>query len=172
MQQDIKRIAKNMINSYSDFDIESKEDPNNPLSLHHLRWMLETIISSDYSDTKMSRWLGYIQGAYAYKKPNETESLLDFDRATSKIKDYQDKTTSHLVIVNDYLSGQFDGFNHDDFDFGNYNLLFLLNVIKQEHMDSVEANRLLGFIQGILVCKGLLDVEQERNRTRKIFNGE
>ena len=27
-------------------------------------------------------------------------------------------------------------------------------------------------VQGVLVMKGLLDVEEERNFTRKIFNGE
>ena len=33
-------------------------------------------------------------------------------------------------------------------------------------------HRWLGYVQGVLVMKGLLDVEEERNFTRKIFNGE
>jgi len=46
----------------------------------------------------------------------------------------------------------------------------------QVHSDKLSSetkcHRWLGYVQGVLVMKGLLDVDKERNFTRNIFNGE
>ena len=42
-------------------DTNSENDFINNNSLHHLKWMLEEITSSDMPETKSNRWLGFIQ---------------------------------------------------------------------------------------------------------------
>lgn len=52
-------------------------------------------------------------------------------------------------------------------------LLWMLRQIIDGNLSSeTKENRWLGFVQGVMVARNLLDVEEERNRTREIFNGE
>ena len=52
-------------------------------------------------------------------------------------------------------------------------LLWMLYEIKLDrYMTHSKKNRWLGYVQGCLVKDGLIDVEDERNETRKIFKGK
>lgn len=53
-----------------------------------------------------------------------------------------------------------------------HHLVGMLQQIAQSTIPRVKANRWLGYVQGILVMKGMLDVQTERDATRSIFNGE
>ncbi|MFS1428068.1 hypothetical protein LMH73_013140 [Vibrio splendidus] len=43
--------------------------------------------------------------------------------------------------------------------------------VDMEHSDE-KMNRWLGYVQGVMVMKGMLNVDSERKRTRTIFNGK
>ncbi len=51
-------------------------------------------------------------------------------------------------------------------------LIWMLTEIQENlTMSSTKRHRWLGYIQGILVSKGVIDVKQEREYTRGMFNG-
>lgn len=43
------------------------ENPSEPLTDSHLAWMLTELSSTEMSETKKHRWLGYIQGCMAFR---------------------------------------------------------------------------------------------------------
>ncbi|WP_391557173.1 hypothetical protein [Robertmurraya sp.] len=52
-------------------------------------------------------------------------------------------------------------------------LLWMLQVIiSDQSLSETKRNRWLGFIQGVLVCKGDIEIKSERDSTREIFKGE
>lgn len=52
-------------------------------------------------------------------------------------------------------------------------LLWMLLMIKNDPgMSITKRHRWLGYIQGVLVCRGLINVAEERDITRPLFNGE
>lgn len=52
-------------------------------------------------------------------------------------------------------------------------LLWMLNEIENDNLSSeTKSHRWLGFIQGILFLKGMISIQEERDSTRDIFNGE
>lgn len=52
-------------------------------------------------------------------------------------------------------------------------LYWMCNGIYMDKLSSeTKSHRWLGYVQGVLVMKGLLDVNEERDRTRETFNGE
>lgn len=59
-----------------------------------------------------------------------------------------------------------------EFPSADCHLAWMLEEILLEYMTETKANRWLGYIQGVMACKGYINVSEERNRTRNIFNGE
>lgn len=52
-------------------------------------------------------------------------------------------------------------------------LLWMLNqILENEDQSITKKHRWLGFIQGCMVCDGLLSIENERNETRSLLNGK
>lgn len=52
-------------------------------------------------------------------------------------------------------------------------LLWMLQVIvSDQSLSKTKRNRWLGFVQGVLVCKGDIEIKSERDSTRDIFKGE
>lgn len=52
-------------------------------------------------------------------------------------------------------------------------LLWMLQVIvSDQSLSETKRNRWLGFVQGVLVCKGDIEIKSERDSTREIFKGE
>ena len=59
----------------------------------------------------------------------------------------------------------------------NSHLSWMLHVIRCEIYDPAQEsetkmNRWLGYVQGVMVAKGMIKVNEERDRTRAIFNGK
>lgn len=52
----------------------------------------------------------------------------------------------------------------------NMHLCWMLQCIATMQVNDPKAHRWLGFVQGVMVCKGLIDVDQERELTRIIFS--
>lgn len=63
----------------------------------------------------------------------------------------------------------------EDFGEGDLSRGHLLDMIEllagNDAMSLTRKHRWLGFIQGVMICRGLLTVLEERNATRNIFNG-
>jgi hypothetical protein len=52
-------------------------------------------------------------------------------------------------------------------------LFFMIDEIKyNRHMPIDKIARWTGFIQGVLAARGIINVDEERDRTRPIFNRE
>lgn len=59
----------------------------------------------------------------------------------------------------------------DQTDLGH--LLWMLEEIRNNpNQSETKKNRWLGFIQGVLVTQGLIEVYEERELTRPVFNGK
>lgn len=87
----------------------------------------------------------------------------------------------HKEVAQQYLSwliGQ--GFHvnnmehQDEQYFFNYNHLcwMLDKIIGDSSMSDIKKNRWLGYVQGCLTKDDQLNVDEERDRTRQIFNGK
>lgn len=163
-----KTIAQNIINTAPLLEENIKESTDR-LSLTHLKWMTNEVIHSDYSESKMCRWLGYVQGVLVFKDFYSIEDALC--ESTWMEKEKHDNIVSHLEIINYYLSVDFFN-NEKEMLFKDFNLYNLLIQLSHDKISANDANRVLGLIQGVFVCKGLLNVEEERDRTRNIFKGE
>lgn len=59
-----------------------------------------------------------------------------------------------------------------EFPLSEPHLVWMLEQITMEYMSRTKANRWLGYVQGVMVAKGFINVQDERNRTRHIFNGD
>ncbi len=171
MNKDFKIIAKHILNKYDVFDIERKENKDRE-SFSHLGWMLEKIVNSNLQDTKMARWFGYVLAILVVKSIDKEEAFFDFDNLT--LKTDKDFINSHIIAGQHYLEN-----NLLNTDFPNVNNKLIeykckerLSEVLSDKYDSVESNVVFGYIQGHLVHLNLLNVEDERNRTRSIFNGE
>ncbi len=57
---------------------------------------------------------------------------------------------------------------------GASHLLWMLREIQHDWngMSETKRHRWLGYVQGVMVMKGLITVEDERIRTRPMFNGD
>ena len=51
-------------------------------------------------------------------------------------------------------------------------LAWMLQELQLRRMEQTKKHRWLGYIQGIMVSKGLISVQEEREATREIFNGQ
>ena len=52
-------------------------------------------------------------------------------------------------------------------------LLWMLDMIENDKTQSItKKHRWLGYIQGVLVCKNVFSVQEEREYTRDILNGD
>ena len=49
-------------------------------------------------------------------------------------------------------------------------LVWMLRKISEMDMTDPKANRWLGFVQGVMAAKGMIDVDEERELTRHIFS--
>lgn len=54
---------------------------------------------------------------------------------------------------------------------GEEHLRWMLNEIISMNKTGTKASRWLGFVQGVMVMRGYITVDGERDRTRPIFNG-
>lgn len=171
MNKDFKIIAKNILNKYDVFDIERKENKDRE-SFSHLGWMLEEIINSELQNTKMARWFGYVLAILVVKSVDKEKEFFDFDNLALKGKN--DFINSHIVVGQHYVDNNL--LITDTLSVNNklteYKCKERLTEVLSDKYDSVESNVVLGYIQGHLVNLKLLNVEEERDRTRSIFNGE
>lgn len=51
----------------------------------------------------------------------------------------------------------------------NAHLCWMLREIAAMNWQETKAHRWLGFVQGVMACKGLIDVDEERELTRSLF---
>jgi len=49
---------------------------------------------------------------------------------------------------------------------------WMISEVDCDNWEIDKISRWLGFIQGVLVCNGILNVDEERNYTRPLFKGE
>lgn len=140
------------------------------MSLTHLKWMLEEIKKNEMSETKSSRWLGYVISIITLKGIKLPNYLTTYDLSKKK----QSDITSHSVVAKTYL----DRKTIKNLNKKQENIIELyecnnkLNIIIENQSSAVELNRMLGFIQGVFVYLELIKVDEERNKTRNYFNGE
>ncbi len=164
-------IAKNLITSQPVFRLTAKENPDRQ-SFTHLKWMLEEVIGDTMSNTKASRWLGYVQGILLFKGIGDYDSMIDIKNINKK---GESSVVSHLIVIEQYFDKE-KGLNilpeYSQVILEKFNIMFLLNMIQKNEWHQDDENRILGIVQGILCCVGYIDVENERNRTRALFNGE
>ncbi len=87
---------------------------------------------------------------------------------------------TYQIIAKSYID-QFPAFSNPECNsndpISDTHLSWMLHVISGEIKDPAQQSetkmhRWLGYVQGILVVKGMLNVNEERDRTRTIFNGE
>lgn len=164
-------IAENIIKDYPAFNLKAEENLDRE-SFSHLRWMLEEVIKNEMSDTKASRWLGYVQGVMAYKGIEDYEKLLDLDNIRNK---GDSNVTSHIEVLKQYLNPETGIHLMPEYSqriLNKFNIEVLLKDITEDKWHHADANRIFGIVQGILCCVGYMNVEEERNRTRHLFNGE
>lgn len=165
-------IAKELIKNHP-FLSDGKPDEKNFQSFSHLRWMLDNVISDEMSDTKASRWLGYVQAQMVLSHLTSYEKMLDIENVKPKLD--RDKIVSHIEVIQYYLDPNI-GIDRMPYflrkKFETFNIKEILLKINKDKWDSCDANRILGIIQGILCDLEFIDVLEERERTRSIFNGE
>lgn len=80
----------------------------------------------------------------------------------------------HKVVATGYLKSypEFsDVRSNEDDPVSNCHLAWMLTQVCSDEMSETKANRWLGYVQGVMVMKGMLSVSHERERTRAIFNG-
>ena len=59
MSDEISKVAQRYIDS---FNVAPARNPSGSTTLSHLMWMLYEVKKEEMSDTKRSRWLGFVQG--------------------------------------------------------------------------------------------------------------
>lgn len=77
-------------------------------------------------------------------------------------------------VANRYILNHFQdyaSFENPDDPIRMGHLKWMLDQICLEYMTETKANRWLGFVQGVLACKSIINVQEERRVTRLIFNG-
>lgn len=62
--------------------------------------------------------------------------------------------------------------NDPDHPTSRHHLSWMLNELASDEMSETKKHRWLGYIQGCMVSQNLINVEDERNSTRPIFNGK
>lgn len=62
-------------------NVKACKNENNPTSVYHLVWMLHELGSSEMSETKKHRWLGYIQGCMVMKNIITVQEERDLTRS-------------------------------------------------------------------------------------------
>lgn len=140
------------------------------MSLTHLKWMLEEIKNNEMSETKSSRWLGYVISIITLKGIKLPKYLMDYN--LSKIK--EKNITSHSIVAKTYLDRQIiKSLNENQKKIiDEYDCFNKLNIIIENKVSELELNRMLGFIQGVFVYLEIINVDEERDKTREYFNGE
>lgn len=82
---------------------------------------------------------------------------------------------THIIVANDYLNNEMIHYVSQE-DNKNptamHHIRWMLEQIIMNNMSDTKANRWLGYVQGIMTMHNMIDVNNERNRTRDIFNGE
>lgn len=53
-----------------------------------------------------------------------------------------------------------------------HHLAWMLTAMGSDEMSETKKHRWLGYIQGCMVSQNLINVEDERNSTRSVFNGK
>lgn len=151
----------------------AKENPDDPLSLPHLKWMLSEINNDAMSNTKSSRWLGYVYAALESLNIVET---LEREQIPERFSELE-RSGHHACnfVCEGYLNTDILSFNNNTDTKTPEHILrikSILETITNNTMSDQESNFLLGYAQGIMVENGLLNVNEERNRTREIFKGD
>lgn len=76
-------------------------------------------------------------------------------------------------LVNRYIDllGGISSYNGQSTDkTSNPHLCWMLTTILTMYDNDPKAHRWLGFVQGVMAVKGLIDVDEERELTRVLFN--
>ncbi|AUG85261.1 hypothetical protein DIREPILLOW8_61 [Vibrio phage Direpillow8] len=80
------------------------------------------------------------------------------------------------VIAKSYLDNKYlctyHPFEQPEYPLSESHLVWMLEQITMEYMPRTKANRWLGYVQGVMVAKGFINVQDERNRTRPVFKGD
>lgn len=79
---------------------------------------------------------------------------------------YNDLRYRYLEVLNTKSE------NDPDHPTSRHHLAWMLDELVSDTMSETKKHRWLGYIQGCMVCQGLINVEDERNATRNIFNGK
>lgn len=101
---------------------------------------------------------------------NNAEVLKDVDKTIPcELLDKYKKDCISLLPLNSVLSIE----QKPGDETNPIHLIWMLQQIKDNtEMSQTKRHRWLGYIQGVLVMKGVFSVEEEREYTRPIFNGD
>lgn len=159
-----------ILKNYKEFEISSENDDRT--SNEHLSWMLNEIVKNEMSSTKANRWLGYIKGIMVF---NETAKFSEI--FSSPEKEYENDFSldkPHIEIAKEYLKNKKTSTTADSLA-NQCNLSFATITLKNivsECWSPDYSNQMLGYAQAIMVSLKIIDVDEERERTRSLFNGK
>lgn len=189
-----KHISALLIDRYRD-KIASAESSgivdtmsgHNRLSLGNLAWMCTELEEKQESlpGDKVSRWIGFIQGCLSMRGLLSMVTEDTFIVAMQKLAHETSKDDDRLGEVNRALFLRYQSFCDQELErdaldplSGNPHLA-LASVARMcqapsdafGDLSSDSASRGLGFVQGCLAMRGLIDVDAERNVSRPMFHG-
>ncbi|MCY9861397.1 hypothetical protein OTK49_02550 [Vibrio coralliirubri] len=147
-----------------------------PMSFSHLFWMLDEISSGSMNETKSSRWLGYVYSILRSKQEVSeitTLQLKSFNEFNGE-KHHTHRLRSSVEITEGYLVEADEMHGSIEFSVDDDSLPNLYAILRHVHgslLTDMTANFWIGYVQGCMVVKGMLNVNEERERTRSIFNG-
>ncbi len=169
MEQNYLFMSNEILNIKELNSIETIENLDR-MSLTHLKWMLEEIKKNEMSETKSSRWLGYVISIITLKGIELPDYLTTYDLSKKK----ETNISSHSSVAKTYLERKtIDNLNEKQQNIiDKYDCSEKLNIIIENKFSEVELNRMLGFIQGVFVYLELIKVDEERDKTRNYFNGQ
>ena len=160
---------------------------HNRLSLANLAWMCAELEEKQESlpIDKVSRWVGFIQGCLSMRGLLSMVTEDTFIVAMQKLAHETSKDDDRLGEVNRALFLRYQSFCDQELErdaldplSGNPHLA-LASVARMCQapnnafgaLSSDDASRGLGFVQGCLAMRGLIDVDAERNVSRPMFHG-
>lgn len=169
-------IAKHLREATKHIDAKPVENAEEPMGFPHLFWMLGVIASGAMNETKSSRWLGYVYAVLRDKQavPEITTSQLETFNEYDGIKYDLTRLRSSVEITEGYLKEANEMQGTTEFlidDDSLPNLYAILRYVHGSLTTAMTANFWIGYVQGCMVAKGMLNVNEERDRTRPIFNG-
>lgn len=180
-----KKIEKNVIlelfSRYENIILQSKNvsffSMPEKCKLKHLNKLLDEMIINayDYPKDKLCRWIGYIHGVFYCSNIFDNEiinSIFIFDNSityeniiekSKKIKSLIENSSGIKFEVNIIFDKIFKE-----------NLCSIINDsisgFNQGYYNSVYQHQVIGYIQGVLSCFSMINVDEERSYTRPLLH--